>query len=292
MSVCRRALLSNAARVAAILTALQVVPARAAVVEYAVTRTISDTQTSNAQPNTPEFWDFRALVFTDVPNEIVSASVSFNQPPPASYPLHESIATLWQVGSPFYTDAASFLLAYPATTYTLTADLGAGPETGDVFLAEDLYCEAIPYFTGDTYDRLQSYDVTQDLTLTFNGFTLHPSTDVGAIYLSVVEDNAIGAVISVALDPSDTSFVIPANTLTAGRSYSIGLTYYNIVRTPNAGFTNATAGAEFFRSTTAYFTTLPAAATCCPGDFNDDHVVNGLDVQAFVNALLTGSGCP
>lgn len=266
--------------------------ARGEVTDYAVSRTISDTQTSNAQPNSPQFWGFRALVVTDVPNEIVSASVSFNRPPAAQYALGQAIPTLYYVDSPFYTDEPSFLLDYPATTYTLTVDRGFGPETGTVFLPEDLYCDAIPYFTGDTYDRLQNYDASQAFNVTFNGFTINPATTSGAIYFSIVEDNVPGSVISVVLDPSDTNYEIPAATLTAGRSYSIGLTYLNQVLTPNAGFTNATSGAEFYRSNTAYFTTNPATPACCRGDFNSDSRIDALDIQGFVDALLAGETCP
>ncbi len=266
--------------------------ARADVTEYAVSRTISTTQDSNAQPTTFEFWHFIALVITDVPNEVVSATVSFDRPPVLSYDLFQAIATAYQYLSPFYTGDPAFLLDYPATTYTLTVDRGAGPETGDVFLPADLFCEAIPFFTGDTYDRLQNYDVTQPMTLTFNGFTLNPSTDVGAIQLSVVQDNTPGAVISVSLDPSETTFEIPADTLVAGAGYSIGLNYYNVVLTPNAGFNGATSGAEFHRSTTAYFTTLDTPKPCCRGDFNNDNQFNALDIQGFVDALLVAETCP
>jgi len=266
--------------------------ARADVTDYAVSRTISATQDSNAQPTTFEFWHFIALVITDVPNEVVSATVSFDRPPVLSYDLFQAIATAYQYLSPFYSDDPAFLLDYPVTTYTLTVDRGAGPETGDVFLAADLYCEAIPYFTGDTYDRLQSYDVTQPMVLTFNGFTLNPSTDIGAIQLSVVQDNTPGSVISVSLDPSETTFEIPADTLVAGAGYSIGLTYYNVVLTPNAGFNGATSGAEFYRSTTAYFTTLDTPKPCCRGDFNGDREFNALDIQGFVDALLAAETCP
>jgi hypothetical protein len=268
--------------------------ASADVTAYSVARTVSDTQDSNAQPTDPEFWAFRALVICDVPNEIVSSSVSFNRPPVLSYDFGQSVPTLYEYSSPFYTSDPSFLLDYPAVTYTITADLGAGPETGDVVLPEDLYCEATPWFTGDTWDRLQAYDVTQAFTVEFNGFTPNPATNVAFIYLSVVEDlSESGAVISVSLNPSETSFEIPANTLIAGTGYSIGLTYLNVLETPNAGFGgNATSGAEFYRSSTAYFTTLPAVAPCCRGDFNNDNQFNTLDIQGFVDALLAGETCP
>ncbi len=274
--------------------AMSIVPAaQAEITAYAVSRTISDTQTSNAQPTTPDFWGLVALAITDVPNEIVSASVSFTRPPPISYDLAEATPTLHQYYSPFYTDETPFLADYPATTYTLTADRGTGPETGDVFIPEDLYCEAIPYFTGDTYDRLQNYDVSQSFTLNFNGFTPNPGTNVASIHLSVVEDVTPSPVLSIALNPSDTSFVIPAGTLAAGTSYSIGLSYINVLETPNAGFGgNATSGAEFWRSTTAYFTTLPAVQPCCRGDFNGDGQFNALDIQDIVDALLAGETCP
>lgn len=269
-----------------------VAAASAAVTDYAVSRTVSTTQTSNAPPAGPETWHLLALVVTDVPDEVVTATVDFTRPPATSYGLSQAIATLYQYNSAFYPSEAAFLADYPVTSYTLTVDLGAGPATGSVSLPQDLYCADIPYFTGDTYDRLQNYDVSQPFTLNFNGFTINPGTTVGAIQLVVVEDNGPSAVISVSLDPSETSYEIPAGTLNPASSYSIGLTYFNVLLTPNAGFGTATSGAEYYRSTTAYFTTRPSTPDCCRGDMNNDNVIDGDDVQGFVDALLAGQPCP
>ncbi len=262
------------------------------IVSYAASRTVTYTQSSNAQPTTPEFWGFGALVITDVPNEIVSADVSFNRPPVTSYNFYQAIETLHQYFSPFYTGESAFLADYPATIYTVTADIGGGPTTGDVFLPEDLYCADIPHFTGDTYDRLQNYDTTQSFTVDINGFTPNPGTNVAYIIASVVDHSQPGAVLSITLDPSDTSFEISAGLLSPGTSYSIGISYLNVVDTPNAGFGSASSGAEFWRSTTAYFTTLEEMTPCCRGDFNNDSEFNALDIQGFVDALLMNETCP
>ncbi|QOJ04896.1 MAG: FG-GAP repeat protein [Planctomycetia bacterium] len=35
-----------------------------------------------------------------------------------------------------------------------------------------------------------------------------------------------------------------------------------------------------------------AGPSCCPGDMNGDNVVNGLDIQPFIDKLLSGGACP
>src|SRR6185295_8601956 len=147
------------------------------------------------------------------------------------------------------------LADFPETTYTLTVDRGMGLESGDVFVPADLYCPEIPHFTGDTYTRLQGYDASQAFTVTINGFTLAPGTNVGFCNVAVVEEG-VGGVFVAVLEPTDTSFEIPAGTLQPGTNYSISIDYIDVVRTENAGFGAATSEAEYFRSTTSYFTTV------------------------------------
>ena len=132
--------------------------ASADVFVYGVGRSVTYTQTSVAQPIAPEYWGFSAVVYADVEWEVLSGEVSFDQPPPVSYPLIIAHPNLSSYYSMFYTDEPSHLADYPATTYTLSIDRGGGPESADVYLAADLYCPEVPYFTGDTYDRMQSID--------------------------------------------------------------------------------------------------------------------------------------
>ncbi|CAG0981063.1 hypothetical protein PHYC_01768 [Phycisphaerales bacterium] len=239
-------------------------PAAADVTDYSVGRVASYTQSSSAQPTIPDVWNFTATLVTGIPDEIVSADVSFDVPPPVSYPLGQAISTIYYFSSTLYSDFNAFNSDFPATTYTLNADRGGGPESGTVELPLDLY-PAIPFMTGDTYDRLQSYDASTTFTGTINGFAFTPGTTDGHISIIIAEDNTPGSVLSVSLAPDTTEFEIPANTLLPGRSYSIGIVYLNWVRTENAGFGTATSGAEYFSSTAAYFTTLsPPPPQCVP----------------------------
>ena len=226
------------------------------VTEYAVGRYVSYTQTSTASPVDPELWTLLGYIVTDVPGSILSAELSFNVPPPVSYPMTVANAFIRQYLGEYFTSEAAFLLAFPETTYTMTADLGAGPVTGNLILAADLYCPQIPAFTGDTFARMQAYDTRLAFSGTVNGFTLAPGTDSGSSTITLIQVGQPGALWTANLQPGDTEFNIPAALLLPGTLYNIGISYFNVASTPNGGFTAATSGAEFYRGTTATFTTL------------------------------------
>jgi hypothetical protein len=232
--------------------------AAADVTEYAAARYVGYTQTSDAAPTVPETWFFRALVASEVNNEVVLASVSFDAPPVVTHNFIEAIPTLYYFDSVYYTNQAQFIQDYPATSYTVTVDRGFGPETGDVFLPEDLFCPETPAFTGDTYSRLQNCDAAVAFDGDINGFTLAPGANSGWSSVTLVRVGDPGALWSVELPPSATAFHIPAGLLQPATDYSIGITYFNQVLTPGAGFGGAAAsGAEFYRGTGALFTTRP-----------------------------------
>jgi hypothetical protein len=231
---------------------------RADVVSYRVVKQVGYRQTSNAQTTDPVTWVFAAQLVTDTDNEVQSASLSFNRPPPQSVPLTQQTPTAYGYNSSVFTTEADLDADYPTTTYTFTADLGGGPETGDVFLPDGLYSSDIPFFTGDTYDRLQSYDPSLAFDGTMNSFTLTPGTNVGATTVTV-DEVGIGRRFTVFLDPSDTAFQIPASTLEPSKDYVINLFHGNAVNTDNAGFGgNALSSAGFTRVTGMTFSTVPA----------------------------------
>jgi hypothetical protein len=274
-----------------IMAAGSALPAAADVTDYAVGRSVTYIQTSDAPPATPDAWTFIAVIVSGAADEIESASVSFQRPPVQDFPLMEATVVLWEYLSPIYSDESTFLADFPDTTYTLNADRGAGPESGQVFLPADLYCEAIPAFTADTYTRMQGHNAAQTFIGTINGFTLNPGTTQGATSMVLVADSgpSPGPVWSASLAPGDTFFLIPAGTMQPDTQYSISVSYLNQLRTPDAGFGAATSGIEFARATTAYFTTR-SAQTCDP-DFNHDGNVDQDDVLALINTIA-GGPCP
>jgi hypothetical protein len=239
----------------------------------------------------PESWLFNASLYYSVADEVSSASVSFEVPPEVSHELNQATETFHIYYSSFYGSQTELDAEYPSTTYTFTVERGAGPETAEVFLPTDLYCPEIPFFTGDTYDRLQSYDPALPFDVFFNGFALPPGANVAVTY-GAVADEVTGSVLSVALNPEDTFFQVPAGTLQPGRNYNIGISYLSAAQASSAGFGNAASNAAFSRGTAVYFTTLSA-----PGDCDGDGDVDLSDYDGFQpcmtgpNGGSGGSGC-
>ncbi|MCC6675609.1 MAG: hypothetical protein IT436_00570 [Phycisphaerales bacterium] len=254
--------------------------ARADVYQYSVGRGANYTQTSSAAPGAAFAWGLLATVVAEEP--IVSAGLSFDRPPVVSYELLEGNPNSWYYSSPYYATEAEFLQEFPATTYTLSADLGAGPALGDVFLPADDYMAEIPYFDGTTFDRLHSYDTALAFAGTVNGFTMPAGAEFGLAIVNLV-DATPATIWSVELAPGETDFEIPAGLLMPDSEYSIGVTYYSWATIEDAGFGAATAIVQFSRGTGLYFTTLGASCGGCIADLNCDGLVDFADYLEFLN---------
>ncbi len=264
--------------------------ARADVNSYSVRRTISYSQTSNNAPVSPDFWNLIAFVTCTVPGEMLSATISRSTPGIDIHSMSSALPTFRQYNSPLYSNYASFIAGFPATTYTITVNRGGGPETGSVFLPADRYCTDIPALSGDTFDRVQSYLPSTDFHGTVNGFALAPGTNLGWTYIAVVPDGGPGVIWYAVLAPGETAFQIPAGTLTPSTGYSMGITYLNSTLLEHAGFAMAaTSGAEYHRDTSVLFTTRAVgcdlAVTTHPA--SQEHIVGQ---SAMLGAAATGLG--
>jgi len=255
--------------------------ARADVYQYSVGRGANYTQTSSAAPDAAFAWSLLATVVAEEP--IVSAGLSFDRPPVVSYGLLEGNPDSWYYSSPYYATEAEFLLEFPETTYTLSADVGAGPALGDVFLPADNYMAEIPYFTGTTYDRLHAYDAALAFAGTVNGFRMPAGAEFGLTLVNVVDAALPSTVWSVELSPGETDFEVPAGLLMPDSEYSIGVTYYSWATIEDAGFGAATAIVQFSRGTGLYFTTLGPPCGACIADLNCDGLVDFADYLEFLN---------
>lgn len=287
---CRR--IVHCALAAICLMAARPAVSEAGVYYYVVSRYASYTQASNASPATPNYWSLSALVFHDVPDEVLSGTFAFFQPNVVTHPLVKIHPNIQQFFSAFYDDPGLFAADYPATTYTLSVERGFGPEYGGVFVDADLFCVEIPHLTVDTFDRLQDYHTALPFHGTINSFSLAAGTNVGGGAITIVEQGQPVVAWSATFAPGDTTFDIPPGQLLPGTSYSISIAYSNSVQTLNAGFGTAMSEAQFQRDTTAYFTTL--TDTVLLGDMNCDNAVNAADMPLFVEALLAPgafSGC-
>jgi hypothetical protein len=108
---------------------------------------------------------------------------------------------------------ADLQTALPAGTYSGVIGPG-GPELPAITLPTDYTLPASPVFTN--YAAIQGIDPQQSFTFTFNPFG---GSILDSTRFSVVDTATGGTVVNEALDPSDSQFVLPAGTLTAGRSY-------------------------------------------------------------------------
>ncbi|MBL8877710.1 MAG: hypothetical protein JNG88_01215 [Phycisphaerales bacterium] len=252
------------------------------VYHYAVAKSVGYTQISNDAPVAPDSWLLTAAIYYDIPNEVLSATLSWDAPPPVTDDMYQALDLAHQYYSPLFATEEELDRAYPATTYTLTIDRGAGPEAGDVFLTAGLYPPEIPAFTGDTYDRLQVIDPSQPFHGSLNTFDFTPGMTYGATYLSLVEEG-VGGVMTITMANTDVDFEIPAGLLQAEKAYSIGVMHLNGLEYPNAGFGGSSAFVEYSRGTILYFNTPPAPHAV--GDMNCDGLVNNFDINPFVLAL-------
>lgn len=260
---------------------------RAEIYFYEAAKTVTYTQTSNVPPTAPENWYFTASLLYDVPDEVLTANIEFDVPPPASYAMSRASTNLHLYYSPFYATESELDGAYPSTSYTFDVDRGVGPESADVFLPAGLYPAQLPAFTLDSYDRLQAYDASLPFHLTFSSFVPNAGTNIASTAVAIAEEN-VGGVFSLSFTPGQFEVVIPANVLEPDTNYSISVAHSNSAETMNAGFDSANSYASFARGTSVYFRTLPSV----DADFNDDGLLDCADVDALVLEIATGTQNP
>jgi hypothetical protein len=105
--------------------------------------------------------------------------------------------------------------AYPGGAYSGAIGPG-GPVLPTLTLPNDYTLPVSPAFTN--YTAIQGFDPQQSFTFTFTPFTGAGGSDFTRF--SIIDSLTSGTVVNEALDPSETQFVLPAGTLTAGRSYA------------------------------------------------------------------------
>jgi len=240
---------------------------------YEVDKNVSYTQVSNAAPTVPDAWYFHAGLFYETFDVVTAASLTFNRPPNVTLDLIEAGPTTHQFYSAFYADRPSMDADFPAGTYTMSATCDA-EHSATVDLPVNLFCTAIPHFTGTTHDRLQGLDTTAAFVGTINGFARHPAANIGITSIAISQD-MVGGVFTTTLLPGETQFVVPAGTLQPNADHLISVSYTCILATPGAGFDGASGDAAFSRGTSISFRTGPIIT--CDADFNHDGFVNSQD---------------
>jgi hypothetical protein len=92
-------------------------------------------------------------------------------------------------------------------------------------LPSDYALPASPVFTN--YTAIQGFDPRQPFTFTFTPFAGAGDSDFTKF--SIIDALTGGIVVNEDLDPVETQFVLPAGTLTAGRSYAATVYFPQLV---------------------------------------------------------------
>ncbi|GCL47825.1 PEP-CTERM sorting domain-containing protein [Microcystis aeruginosa] len=230
-------------------------PSQAAITGFNLSQFADYTQTSNAQPNSGSFTFFPSINYTDEA-ALTSAFVFYNGTE-SSIPLD----IMFPSGDEF---VAAALLTYP-TLEALEAAFPDGTQYIYTIVGGSLGTQAavlptvpprafvndVPFLTGTTFNDLQGFDPSQPFTISFNGTSLFPDISKNFSILSTLG----GTVFDVSLNPTDTSLLLPANTLAPNTSYEFELEYVESELLFDTGFNGAESFLGFFTQTTGTFTT-------------------------------------
>ncbi len=170
-------------------------------------------------------------------------------------PLIEEYPGEWDLEVSFASQGA-LDAAYPMTAYNLHLQggtLGSRDETLNLTLPA-IY-PAPPTLTPASYNAAQNADTTQPLIVEWSAADSNTNYMAFAIYSPTTDDY----IVDVDLPVSQTSFVVPANTLNPNELYEIEIVFANAVQTqgqPNPGFGASSNGLAGYASVTiAEFTT-------------------------------------
>jgi hypothetical protein len=121
--------------------------------------------------------------------------------------------------------------------------------------ATSLFAPQIPFFNGTTFDQLQGMDAASSFQLNIDGYTAPVGVNNPLTFLDIIRVSD-GAVVYTDVAPNtQTSFVVPANTLEPGLAYTMDLVYSSRIDSLNAGFNGATAEVGYDLRTDLNFTT-------------------------------------
>jgi hypothetical protein len=177
--------------------------------------------------------------FDIITNAVIIASDS------DEYPMTGNpVPTYFSYNSTFYPDLASLDADYPAGDYVFyvndESDSGTLSEPAD-----ELFTTSIPYFTGDTWSRLQAVNPNCALKLCWNNFIPDPDATSSYIFVRILDPFFNYAYTTNFIESDLTEVCIPPYTLSAGTPYTIQLLFSDRADNVNYGFESdaaATAG--------------------------------------------------
>ncbi len=151
----------------------------------------------------------------------------------------------WEIEDEDRATQAELDTTFPNGTYTVNyTGANNGLISGNLSVTGDAYPN-VPQLTQTSFNDLQTADLSQAITLTWDTFTTGDAND---LILLFIEDGLSGDEITLTgaapgdLDGTVTSFTIPAATLAADGSYEICIIFVKVTDSPIIGGINAIGG--------------------------------------------------
>jgi hypothetical protein len=239
-----------------VMLAVWLSPAQANILFYRLFKNISYVQTSNAQPTTPSGFFAGPDVIASDPADLAAAQVTYSGP--------LSPLSLMNAGPGFfifnksYATQAAMDTEFPppgATTYQYTISGGnLGMQTASLTTpATNLFAPQIPFVTN--FSQLQGLDPTAPFTVTWPGYTPAMGINDPLLFFSITRISDNQSVFGIGAPNTQTSVLLPANTLQLNTAYRFELDYSSRIRVDNAGFGGAASTVAFDARVTGTFTT-------------------------------------
>jgi hypothetical protein len=218
---------------------------------YGITKSASFTQSSALPPAPSVEWLFSAFLSADG-GEATTVTIDT----PTGQRLTDAGDRFFSFSSPTYPSLAPLDAAFPNGAYTFRITAGTlAPASASVsFPTESRFPSSVPYFNGDTFDRLAAYDACQSFTFNWNQFVPHPNANRSRAVFSISRVSPFGLPVFF----SGTNFAtVPGGLLEPNTVYRARLRFVNESVVEDAGFNQFEAYDGFEYSTTVTFVTLP-----------------------------------
>jgi hypothetical protein len=217
-------------------------------------------QTSNSSPTSPYAHRVQSRIFFDQSGDLTQAQTTYGgSQSPINYDVIDSAGTAIYY-SPTYINSTQRDADFPSgAAYSFSVSGGtlgnatASLQTGSL----QLFSSTIPYFNGNTFDRLQNLAPNSSFLFTFNAHAVNPNAANSVNFLQIWDLDSNTRAFLTNFAPTTTSYLLPAGTLQGGRNYLAQIFFNNRRFTSNAGFNGATAVDDYQMATVAQFTAIP-----------------------------------
>lgn len=182
----------------------------------------------NTAPATPMKFKFFSEIDVDVPGDFSIVMLDGTPGFPVYY-AEQYGGQSWNIDEDFTTES-ELDTAYPDGDYSIDATVSVGIIREPISITGSFPTD-IPFFSGAVASALQSFDSTQDFTLTWDA----PSAALEAFIY--IHDVALDQEVWSIDVTSNTNALIPANTLQDGREYVAGLVFLDKKEDAKSSFT-------------------------------------------------------